>query len=473
MNLVVGEQAIDLDFPRILHLATQGQNRLCFAVPRHLGRTAGRIALDEEQLVFGNARRFAVRELARQHRHARLLFLFHLLGILLARQRLPDRQFGNCLSCVHMLVEPDFEGIAHHAGNQFHRLARIELLLDLALELRIENARRKYVAHARAGILLLQLHATRQQRMVFDEGFQRLEDPGAQARFVGAAGDGRNQVDIRLMGNVRRAIGPPAQRPGRAFALGKTFVLAAGVVFCSVNGRRRSRFVAVLAGQFAEITAEAFRVAPCFRQLAAVGLFDIERHLHAGQQHGLGTQQVFEFRLRHPGRVEILRVGNHPHPRAGLPAASAKGFQRRHLLAAFGKRHRMDLAFAPHFHFDTEGQRIGHRDADAVQAAGKRIGGIAGLLVELAAGVQAHEGEHDDRNLFLRMQADRDAAPVVRHRDGTAPLYRHMQVLGKAGQRLVGGVVDDFLDDVGGRVGAGVHPGPLAHGFQSLQDAEG
>ena len=133
----------------------------------------------------------------------------------------------------------------------------------------------------------------------------------------------------------------------------------------------------------------------------------------------------------------------------------------------------MDPAFASHFHVDAERQRIGHRDADAMQAARKRIGAVAGLLVELAAGVQAHEGEHDDGNLFFRVQADRDAAPVVRHRDRAIPLNRHMNVPGKAGQRLVGGVVDDLLDDMGRRVGAGVHPGPFTHGFQSLEDAEG
>ena len=30
-----------------------------------------------------------------------------------------------------------------------------------------------------------------------------------------------------------------------------------------------------------------------------------------------------------------------------------------------------------------------------------------------------------------------------------------------------------FLDDVGRRVGAGVHARPLAHGLQALEDAEG
>ncbi|GAB1425772.1 hypothetical protein MASR2M16_30060 [Thauera terpenica] len=48
-------------------------------------------------------------------------------------------------------------------------------------------------------------------------------------------------------------------------------------------------------------------------------------------------------------------------------------------------------------------------------------------------------------------------------------LYR----FGKAAQGLVGGVVDDFLDDVRRAVGAGVHAGALAHRFQPFQDAEG
>ncbi len=118
-------------------------------------------------------------------------------------------------------------------------------------------------------------------------------------------------------------------------------------------------------------------------------------------------------------------------------------------------------------------QRVGHGDADAVQAAGEGIGAVAGLLVELAAGVQAGEGQHDDGNLLLGMQADGNAAAVVGHGDGAVALQRDVDVLGETAERFVGGVVDDFLDDVGRRVGAGVHARPLAHGLQALEDAEG
>jgi hypothetical protein len=78
--------------------------------------------------------------------------------------------------------------------DELDRLARVELFLHLALELRVEDARREHEAHAPADVLLLQLDAARQQGVVVDEGLHRLEHAGAQAGFVGAAG----AVGIRL-----------------------------------------------------------------------------------------------------------------------------------------------------------------------------------------------------------------------------------------------------------------------------------
>jgi len=43
---------------------------------------------------------------------------------------------------------------------------------------------------------------------------------------------------------------------------------------------------------------------------------------------------------------------------------------------------------------------------------------------------------------------------------------------GRAGERLVGGVVDHFLDDVQRRVGPGVHPRAFLDGLEALQDAD-
>jgi hypothetical protein len=50
---------------------------------------------------------------------------------------------------------------------------------------------------------------------------------------------------------------------------------------------------------------------------------------------------------------------------------------------------------------------------------------------------------------------------------------RDGDVLAVAAERLVGGVVDHFLDDVQRVFGAGVHARTLLDGFQALQDADG
>jgi len=51
-------------------------------------------------------------------------------------------------------------------------------------------------------------------------------------------------------------------------------------------------------------------------------------------------------------------------------------------------------------------------------------------------------------------------------------VQRHTDLLAEAGQRLVGGVVDHFLDDVQRVVGAGVHARALLDGLQALEDAD-
>jgi hypothetical protein len=71
------------------------------------------------------------------------------------------------------------------------------------------------------------------------------------------------------------------------------------------------------------------------------------------------------------------------------------------------------------------------------------------------------------------MEADGNAAAIVGDRDRAVEMQQDMQVLRVTAERFVGGVVDDFLDDVRRRVGAGVHAGALAHRFESLEDAEG
>ena len=60
------------------------------------------------------------------------------------------------------------------------------------------------------------------------------------------------------------------------------------------------------------------------------------------------------------------------------------------------------------------GERVHHRNAHPVQATGEAVG----LVVELAAGVQAREDQFHATDLLLRVHVHRHAAAVVSHLDG-------------------------------------------------------
>ena len=74
-------------------------------------------------------------------------------------------------------------------------------------------------------------------------------------------------------------------------------------------------------------------------------------------------------------------------------------------------RLRVDLAVAPDLEIERLGQRVDHRNADAVEAAGH----LVAVVVELAAGVQ--NGQHDfRRRLAAGVAIHGNAAAVVDHR---------------------------------------------------------
>jgi len=127
------------------------------------------------------------------------------------------------------------------------------------------------------------------------------------------------------------------------------------------------------------------------------------------------------------------------------------------------------LAIACHFDNELVGQRIDHRHADTVQAAGRRID----LAVELAAGVQHREDDFEGGLVLeLGMRVDRHAAAVVAHQHAVAAQHLKIDRVGVAGDRLVHGVVEHLGHEMMQRplVGAAdIHGGALADGFQPLQ----
>ena len=118
------------------------------------------------------------------------------------------------------------------------------------------------------------------------------------------------------------------------------------------------------------------------------------------------------------------------------------------------------------------GQRIDHRDADAVQAAGH----LVGVLVELTAGMQLGHDDLGRRHALFLVDVDRDAAAVVAHRDRAVAVQQHVDAVAEAGEGFVDRVVDHLVDHVmqaGAVVGvADIHARALAHGIEALQDLD-
>ena len=122
-------------------------------------------------------------------------------------------------------------------------------------------------------------------------------------------------------------------------------------------------------------------------------------------------------------RLEDGGIGVERLRRAGLGGLLALD-QAALRLAAVGEGHPPDVALPADLGVDPAGERVDHRDADAVQAARDRVAAAA----ELAAGVQ--DGHHDlDRRLVLRrVHVDRDAAAVVHDFDAAIGLQHDFDV---------------------------------------------
>ena len=86
--------------------------------------------------------------------------------------------------------------------------------------------------------------------------------------------------------------------------------------------------------------------------------------------------------------------------------------------------------------------------------------------------MQLGEDDFDNRALFFRVHAERNAPTVVLHADRAVGVQRHIDALAVARQGLVGRVVDDLLHDVQRVVGAGVHARSLLDGLEALEHAD-
>ena len=194
---------------------------------------------------------------------------------------------------------------------------------------------------------------------------------------------------------------------------------------------------------------------------------------HPGVQEGQLAQPVLQRLVAELRLGEDLDRGHEGELGAAPARRRADHRERRLGLAAILEADQVLVLIAPDAQLEPLGQRIDHRHANAVEPARH----LVGVLVELAAGVQLGHDHFGGGHAFAFVDAGRDAAAVVAHRDRAVGIQDHLDPVAKAGERLVDGVIDDLEHHVvqaGTVVGvADVHAGLAAHRFQTLQDLDG
>ena len=165
-------------------------------------------------------------------------------------------------------------------------------------------------------------------------------------------------------------------------------------------------------------------------------------------------------------RFEDAAIGQERGHRAAAVGDPGNDDRSVRLPAAVGLA--IDPALLVHLYRAPLGERVDHRNADAVQAGRHRVVAV----VELAAGVQRGHYHLQRAHLLLGVLVDRNTAPVVAYRHHVPGLDGYLDGAGKAGHRLVDAVVDHLIHQLMQAVEAGrpnVHSGPLAYRLQTLQ----
>ncbi len=447
--------------PRLLDvedLALQRQDRLEAAVAALLGRAAGGVALDQEDLGLRRVLLLAIGQLARQAgdiQHA--LAPVQLLGL--------ARGFTGAGGVHHLGA--DHLGFARALQQEFLELLHDQLLdrhldlggdqlfLGLRGELGVAHFHRQHRDQAFARIVADRLdlfplrHALAFEVIVHGAG-QRVAEPGE----MGAA--------ILLRDVVGKAEHPflvgivPLQRRFDADAVLLRIDVDDGLV---------QRCLVLV-----EVLDEGADAAVVLVHILAGGGFLAQHDAHAGIEEGQLAQAARQDVVVEFGLGEDLVAGIEAHHGAAL-AGLALLRQRR-----LGLAHAVFLVVVAAVAVDVEqqqlGQRIHHRHADTVQAAGNLVTAAA----ELTAGMQdGHDHFRRRATLFLH-DVDRDAAAVVHHRDAVVGVENHLHLGAIAGQGFVDGVVhhlEHHVVQAGAVIGvADVHARSLTDRVQALEDLD-
>ena len=108
-----------------------------------------------------------------------------------------------------------------------------------------------------------------------------------------------------------------------------------------------------------------------------------------------------------------------------------------------------------------------------MQPAGKAVGRITVIFIELAAGVQLHKNDFDRRHAFRRMNFDGNAAPVIAYSHRTVAVKNDGDLPAITAERLVGRIVDGLLNNMQRTIGSRIHARTVANRLQTLENGNG
>lgn len=479
LDLLVLQDLVD---PRLLDvedLASDREDRLVLRVASGLGRAAGGVTLDDEDLALGGVVRLAVGQLARQGRRLQEALAAGEVAGLAGRHARGGRLDGladDVRGLVRVAVQPVVEVLVDGLLDEGLRLRVAQLGLRLALELRLtqldRDDRGQTLTDVVTGeVVVLLAQQLLVARVLVDQRGQRR----TEALLVRTALVGMDDVGEGVHALAVAAVPLHRDLEGQALVLvlgleiddgGVHHVSLAGVeVLHEVDD---AALVVVRDGLDLGLLVRTrlVRTGRGLRRLALISEFD--RQTLVEERHLLeAPRERLEGVL---GRLEDVAVGPEGDRGAGLVGGlvlDQRGGRDAHLVV---------LRPAPSVGLDLDGdlarQGVHDGDADAVQTTGDRVAAAA----ELAARVQDRQHDLEGRLPFGGNDAHGDAAAVVHDAHAAVGEDRDVDRVRVAGQRLVDGVVDDLVHEVVQSALAGradVHTGSLANRVQTLEDGDG
>src|SRR5688572_4601569 len=369
LDLVAAEHLVEAGLLDVQNLAFDGQDGLEAAIAALLGRAAGRLALDDVDLALRRVALLAIRKLSRKAAAVERALASHQISRLAGRfarprgiDRLADDALGNGRRFLQILAELVVDDRLDDAFD----LGVSELRLGLSFELRLRNLDADDAGQAFADVVAADarvleiLGEIALGRVVVDRPGER----GAEAGQVRAAlvridvvGEGEDQLGVAVV---------PLQRD-----LGVDTILHAAHV---------DRLVVDVRLVLVQVLDERHDAAVVLELVALAVALVVERDQDAAVQEGELAQPLRQRVEAVLGGFEDLSVG----PERDLGAAAlgrARRFQIRDRGSALVAL-LIHLAVAPDFQIEALRQRVHHRHAHAVQAAGN----LVAVVVELAAG---------------------------------------------------------------------------------------